>query len=276
MYSAKILKDSLAASGSRLTTMEITFPRIVLAELNTHRICSRNSASSRAIPSEKIIKRVMQDPFLPVYWGKNKKGMSAESELSISEQFEANLIWIEARNNAVDSVRKLLKLGVHKQIANRLLEPFIWQTVIISATSWDNFFNLRCHPDAQPEIRKIALMMRELYYSCIPNSDLSKTFNWHLPLLDDEEFDELIKIYSLDNIIKISVGRCARVSYLTHDGIRDPQADIELTNKLLASGHMSPSEHIALGMSDMKVSGNFVGWQQFRKTLPNENIFVSN
>jgi len=276
MYSAKILKDSLSFCGSRLTTMEITFPRIVLAEANTHRNWSRNSASSRAIPSEKIIKRVLEDPFLPVYWGKNQKGMQAECELSVTEQSEANEVWVGARDNAVNSVKKLLNIGVHKQIANRLLEPFMWQTVICSATTWDNFFNLRCHPDAQPEIRHIAKMMRELYYSVTPNNDLSKTFNWHLPLVDDDEFNDLIKIFSLDGIKKICVGRCARVSYLTHDGIRDPQADIDLANKLLISGHMSPFEHAAKGLSSNLQYGNFSGWKQFRKYIPNEDIFQCN
>ncbi len=273
MYSAKILKDSLASCGSRLTTMEITFPRIVLAEFNTHRIKSKNSASSRAIPVEKIIKKVNENIFIPVYWGKNQKGMSAEYELSITEQNEANQIWIEAKDNAVNSVRKLLNIGVHKQIANRLLEPFMWQTVICSATSWENFFNLRCDKDAQPEIRKIAIMMCDLYNSTTPNSNLSETFNWHLPLIDTKEFIDLLKLYSLDDIKKICVGRCARVSYLTHDGIRDPQADIDLANRLLTSGHMSPFEHSAMGLDSNVQCGNFTGWKQYRKYLPNEDIF---
>ncbi len=274
MYSAKILKDSLASCGSRLTTMEICFPRIVLAEANTHRNWSRNSSSSRAIPSEKIIKKVIDNPFLPVYWGKNQKGMSADCELSITNQNEANKIWLSARDSMVEHVRRLLNLGVHKQIANRLLEPFMWQTVIVSATTWNNFFNLRCDPDAQPEIRKIAIMMRDLYDSSIPNSDLSLTFNWHFPLVEDGEFVELYKSFSFENIKKICVGRCARVSYLTHDGKRDPQADIDLANRLLESGHMSPFEHAAEGLSLNLQRGNFTGWMQYRKYIPNESIFT--
>jgi thymidylate synthase ThyX len=273
MYSAKILKDSLATCGSRLTTMEVTFPRIMLAEFNTHRVKSRNSASSRAIPVEKMIKRVTDDCFIPIYWGKNEKGMQANSELSISEQIEANEIWIEARDNAINSVRKLLNIGVHKQIANRLLEPFMWQTVICSATSWDNFFNLRCDKDAQPEIRKIATMMQDIYNSNTPNSNLLKTLNWHLPLIEDDEFVELIKLFTIENIKKICVGRCARVSYLTHDGKRDPLADIELADRLLLSGHMSPFEHAAIGLDSNIQCGNFTGWKQYRKFIPNESIF---
>jgi thymidylate synthase ThyX len=276
MYSAKILKDSMSKSGSRLTTMEVSFPRMVLAEFNTHRIKSRNSASSRAIPVEKMIKRVTDDCFIPIYWGKNEKGMQANSELSISEQIEANKIWLEARDNAINSVKQLLNIDVHKQIANRLLEPFMWQTVICSATSWDNFFNLRCDKDAQPEIKKIAIMMQELYNSNIPNSDLSKTLDWHLPLIEDDEFTELIKSFTIENIKKICVGRCARISYLTHDGIRDHQADIDLANKLLTSGHMSPFEHVAIGLDSNIQCGNFTGWKQYRKFITNESIFRGN
>ena len=276
MYSAKILKDSIAKCGVRLTTMEVTIPRIVLAEFNTHRVFTRNSASSRAIPVDKMIKRVTEDCFTPLYWGKNEKGMQATSELSITEQDEANEIWLEARDNAIVSVKKLLKIGVHKQIANRLLEPFMWQTIIVSGTYWDNFFNLRMHPDAQPEIRKPAMMMYDLYNSSIPNADLSKTFNWHLPLVEDDEIGDLLKSFTIDEIKKICVGRCARISYLTHDGKRDPLADIQLAERLLFSGHMSPFEHAAISLTSNIQCGNFNGWKQYRKFLPNENVFRSN
>lgn len=276
MFSAKILKDSMAKCGSRLTTMEVTIPRIVLAEFNTHRVFTRNSASSRAIPVEKMIKRVTEDCFTPLYWGKNEKGMQANYELSIIEQEEANEIWLEARDNAIVSIKKLLKIGVHKQIANRLLEPFMWQTIIVSGTYWDNFFNLRRHADAQPEIRKPAMMMYELYNSSIPNTDLSKTFNWHLPLVEDDEVGDLLKSFTINEIKKICVGRCARISYLTHDGKRDPLADIELADRLLTSGHMSPFEHAAIGLTSNIQCGNFSGWKQYRKFLPNENVFRIN
>lgn len=270
MFSAKILKDSISDYGVRLTTMEVTFPRIVLAEFNTHRVLSRNSASSRAIPVEKIIKRVNEDCFITNFWGKNQKGMQADAELSISEQEEACVIWARARDNAVISAKELIGVGVHKQIANRLLEPFMWQTVIVSATEWDNFFNLRRHKDAQPEIRHIALMMKELYIDSEPL--ILKENDWHLPLIDND-LDELKELFTQDEIIKICVGRCARVSYLTHDGIRDPKADIELADRLLVSGHMSPFEHAAKPMPSNKFCGNFRGWIQYRKTIINEAIF---
>lgn len=283
-YEAKILLDSISPDEVRLTTFQVTFPRIVLAEFNTHRTFSRNSASSRAIPVQKMIARVLDDPFLPVYWGKNQKGMQAEQELSVTEIERASTIWLSARDSMVNHVNQLLEVGVHKQIANRLLEPFMYHTVIVTATEWDNFFHLRAHKDAQPEIQKIARMMKELYENNTPKQLGFK--KWHLPLLQENEFvmdrdspewDEPVGaecvIFDTETAKKVSAGRCARVSYLTHDGIRDPQADIELCEKLAAAGHMSPLEHVARpavrGFSD-DFFGNFHGWVQMRKQIANE------
>jgi hypothetical protein len=268
-YSAKVLKDSVAPSGVRLTTLEVSFPRIVLAEFNTHRMFSRNSASSRAIPVEKMLERVRTDPFVPVYWGKNQKGMQANQELQLHEQEEALARWMLARDRAIEGAVSLLEAGIHKQITNRLLEPFLWHTVIVSATDWTNFFNLRCHPDAQPEIRIIAEMMRDTLATSTPEQKY--VGEWHLPLIGDDEGD--IWSCSIETVKKISVGRCARVSYLTHDGKREPQADIDLAEKLQQSGHMSPCEHAAEAISEDVYYGNFRGWKQYRKHLPNEAVF---
>ncbi len=289
-YSAKILADSLTRSGHevhRLTTMSVTFPRIVLAEFNTHRMLSRNSASSRAIPIPKRIAAVWADPFLPEAFGSNKAGMQAGTALTGLGNWAAKKVWMISCYLAIIAAWLMSKLKVHKQLANRLLEPFLWHTVIVTATEWDNFFALRCHPDAQPEIRRIAEMMKVEYELSTPRGNNV----WHLPLIDD--FDDLVdawhvgKLGDLDlwqTLCLISIGRCARVSYLTHDGRRDPLADIELSNRLQSSGHMSPFEHVARPMTDDDVihlglpnirpfSGNFCGWVQYRKTLVNEDNF---
>lgn len=270
-YSAKILADSRNPVGCRLTTFEITFPRIVLAEFNTHRMISRNSASSRAIPVEKQIAKIESDPFLPIYWGKNQKGMQASAELSASEIEEARSTWLIAKDDAVRAAKALLDRGVHKQITNRLLEPFMWHTVIASATEWQNFFNLRCHKDAQPEIRVIAEMMKSLYSTSTPR-DLRHGV-WHLPLVPDES--EVMDLEAKDRLDarKVSAGRCARVSYLTHDGVRDPIADVELCDRLATSGHMSPLEHPAQSLDSHERHGNFSGFMQFRKHFAGEAIF---
>lgn len=274
-YDVKVIADSITY-GNRLTTLEVTLPRIVLAEFNTHRMFSRNSASSRAIPVEKMLKRVEDDPFIPIYWGKNQKGMQADEELSLISQRDAELEWLLARDHAVTRAKQLLALGIHKQITNRLLEPWLWQTIIVSATEVDNFLALRTHKDAQPEIQRAAVLMDAAYKGSEPK--ILKVGEWHLPLLPD--ISQLLEEgYTTNELCLISVGRCARVSYLTHNGTREPKLDIELALKLQAAGHMSPFEHVAQAMSTRHFesnpwSGNFFGWIQFRKTLHNEDNFM--
>lgn len=230
------------------------------------RIFSRNSASSRAIPVEKQIVRLMDDPFFPVYWGKNQKGMQADVELDEAEQKLCRDNWIIARDNAIRSAKTLLEIGVHKQITNRLLEPFMWHTVVCTATEWSNFFNLRDHHMAQPEIQRIANMMRLTYEAGNPQP--LKAGEWHLPFIQPWEFDEL----ETDQLVKLSCARCARVSYLTHDGKRDIDADLTLYNRLLDAGHMSPFEHAARPavLGDGSRIRNFQGWVQHRAEILGE------
>lgn len=309
-FAAKILADSMSPDGVRLTTFEITFPRIILAEFNTHRVFSRNSASSRAIPVEKMIKQVQENPYVPSSWGKNQKGMQAGEELSEDSALVATSDWLGARDAAVAKAKSLLITGVHKQLTNRLLEPFMWHTVIVTATEWSNFFHQRNNVMAHPDIQRIAAMMQELYETEEPKP--LQYGRWHLPLVDWvadmcalRDLDLICADhdgYQIDEMLaKISVGRCARVSYLTHDGKRDLEADIRLHDELLQNGHMSPFEHVArpatvdddatcvthltkveLDISDhlsgtLSVApkkqwhGNLCGWVQYRKMIPNES-----
>lgn len=300
-FDAKVLADSRSPVGYRLTTLEATFPRFVLAEFNTHRVFSRNSASSRAIPIAKQLRRVIEDPYVPIEFGSNQPGMQAGPALTAERREAAEREWLRARDDAVRRVLGLVArpgalaadgdllealhevetairdkaqpvdwLNVHKQVANRLLEPFMWHTVIVTATEWDNFWNLRCHPDAQPEIRLTAERMRAAREASEPRElDWDE---WHLPLVRPEDREEGS---SIDDLVKISAGRCARVSYLTHAGKRDLAADVELHDRLLASGHMSPLEHPARPLSPVELkesewSGNFRGWRPYRKDIPGE------
>lgn len=294
-YNGRILLDSISPAGHRLTTFEVTFPRIVLAEFNTHRMLSRNSASSRAIPVEKQIKRLNEDPFFPIYWGKNQKGMQANEELSGEQQERAVGFWSYARALAIYAATGLLELGVHKQITNRLLEPFMWHTVVVSSTEWDNAFALRRHKDAQPEIRKAFDLLWDLREASTPKYlDYGE---WHLPLTPDVG-ELLASGLTSKDVQKVSIGRVARVSYLTHDGKRDPSADIGLYESLKNNGHMSPLEHVARPMTERERSyfcratpiwneaqqdwmfgpptfflGNFNGWVQHRKLIRHEDDF---
>lgn len=294
-YEAKILLDSISPTGHRLTTFQITFPRIILAEFNTHRMLSRNAASSRAIPLSKMIEQVETDPFIPVWWPKNQPGMQGQEELDTSAKKAAIGDWLGARDSAIVTAKALAH--VHKSIPNRLLEPWMWTTVICTATEWENFFYLRqdesilppfirsesdlFNPNfpAESHMQIIACMMRLYYRANTPI--LRQPGNWHLPLVDGYDDSELLRVPELQefDLAKISTGRCARVSYLTHEGKRDPVKDIELHDGLLANGHMSPFEHCARVPQDnqdiaLEWCGNFRGWIQYRKTLPNENQIV--
>lgn len=271
MIKAEIVADSVSHAGVRITTFILTYPRFIHAEFMTHRVLSRNASSSRAIPVAKFMAAIMNEPAMPSSFTKNCKGMQAKE--SIENQDEAVKIWLEARDAMVGFAQRLSDLGVHKQHANRLLEPFQHITVITTATDWSNFFALRCHPDAQPEFQELARKMFQIYKSNNPKEILPG--EWHLPLVDD-----LKGVWKVEDAIKVSVARCARVSYNTHDGSENTfQKDQELYNRLLGNSpiHASPAEHQAQATDDPEVqSGNFRGWIQYRKTLSNENILTFN
>ena len=220
--------------------------------------------NSRAIPINKLIQNVIDDDVYPLHWGKNQKGMQAFKEIAESDIEQAKRLWEVARNNAINSARQLSDLGVHKQVVNRILEPFSTITVIVSGTEWANFFKQRCHPDAQPEIRILANEMLVAYSNSKPKK--LSVGDWHIPLLDDN--DNLIGV---SQKLKISAGRCARVSYLNHEGKRNIEDDIALHDKLLSSDpkHLSPFEHQALvqARSKSEYFGNFRGFKQHRKFL---------
>ena len=333
-YSCKILLDSISETGKRITTFELTYPRMIHSEFMTHRMFSRNAASSRAIPAKKMRQMVNEDCYTPDKFPKNVAGMQPAEwyEQDSEEYFEAKKEWKIAADNALIAHENLERLGIHKQIANRLIEPFLWYTCIVTATEFSNFFKLRCDENAQYEIRRIADLMYEAYHN---NECYNNRFNqcdkvhtcqqnlkigeWHCPLVYEED-DECIlrylttrhypykestikkqelEVYALSNHFieikkQISVARCARVSYLTHDGKRDIEKDLELFERLKTSGHFSPFEHVATPSFDKQRwnqfqslkanqeefekikpinlrNGNFIGWRQMRQDLPNEN-----
>ena len=221
---------------------------------------SRNSASSRAVPTAKLIERALTAPAMPAEWGRNKPGMSASDVLSEEEAREAQRLWLEARDAAVAQARKLQDLNVHKQVLNRILEPYLWHTVIVTATEWGNFFELRCSLNAQPEIRAAALLMREALAKSQPT--LVREDEWHLPLIQDDE-----RTLDIEQQKKISAARCARVSYLTHEGKRDIEKDLELCERLESDRHLSPFEHVATPVGDTVFHANFRGWVQMRAAI---------
>lgn len=276
MINAKVIADSIS-NGVRITSLQLHLPKFILAQLGTHRCFSRNSASSRAIPTDKIIKMVDEDYFKPIKWGKNKAGMSADTVLNQYEEMLANNIWRNAVENAIKSVRELQKLNVHKQTINRLLEPFMWVDTICTATEWDNFFNLRISEHAQPEMRALAEAMKEAMDNSKPVE-----CDYHLPYIRQDEID--IEDPKFEDFL-ISSARCARVSYLKHDQTKPSRVeDLALAKKLYEAHHWSCFEAAAVSLSrgidgcgvkgfskkDVKnynLIRNFKGWVQLRAML---------
>lgn len=258
--SANVVADS-EWEGSRITTLVLKYPRFIHSELMTHRAFSRNAASSRAIPSHKIIEQVKYDPAMPIHWGKLQKGMQAEEQVDDKTKEIAILLWRLQAEQACVTVQQLLDRGIHKQIANRLLEPWMWMTSIVTATDFNNFFNLRVHKDAQPEFQVLAYRALEARESSQP-----KQTSKHRPFGDKYLEEGLTD----EQIIKICVARCARVSYLNFEGDMAYEKDYALHDGLVANGHMSPLEHVADRHLDV-YHGNFYGWKQYRKSIPYEN-----
>ena len=276
VISAKVILDSLHPNRiNRLTTMEVTFHRFVLAEFNTHRVFSRNSASSRAIPAQKQIDRVMSNPALPVSWPHEQRGMQGGDELDATEKNAAINSWLGARDKAVHYAQELIRAGVHKSVTSRLLEPFMWHTVIVSSTEWDNFFDLRCNSLAQPEIRAVAELMRQALNESTPT--VLSYGDWHMPYVTGYDLDEIMSSYDNEpdwqtlNVAKMcSAARCARVSYLTHEGTKDIRKDMSLAARLMNPGegpmHASAFEHVARP-TRVPVGGNFTNFRQWRHDL---------
>jgi thymidylate synthase ThyX len=283
MITAEIVADSLNPVGSRLTTFVVCLPRIVLAELNTHRAFSRNSASSRAIPFEKMLERVKNDPFIPIKFQKDHKGMQGIEYFEGEEHEQCIKDWLAARDLAVKAATSF-KLNITKQLRNRLLEPFLWHTVILTSSDFENFFALRAHKDAEIHIQALAYKMLEVYNNSTPKQ-LQKD-EWHIPFGDKIELHRLsLELGETLNYqpsqkelefgsMKIAVARCARISYNTFEGKDDYSADIKLCEKLFGGSpkHLSPTEHVAQAQDNNDPIGNFRGFKQYRYMFNDQNL----
>ena len=269
-YSAKIITDSISPEDIRITTLQLTYPRYIHAEFMTHRVFSRNASSSRAIPTSKLVENSLRDMVYPITWGQNQAGMQAKmEELSPTDQLLAEDIWHRMAIFCAQGVKELSDLGLHKQWANRPLEWFGNITVVVTATEWENWYNLRNHEMAQPEIMHLAEHMLFAVDRSIP--DYVEYGQWHLPYITEAEklaYDDTI-------LLKISTARCARVSYLTQEGNTPSiEKDLELYDRLVGSQpiHASPCEHQATpnrlhSSQNVLFSGNFQGWMQHRKLI---------
>lgn len=298
--SARIVADSTYEGGKRLTTFVLRYPRFVHAEFMTHRVFSRNAASSRAIPTKKFRANVRQDPACPVFWGKNQSGMQAAAELTGFRLKLAKLVWFKAMYVALFFNWVFEKIGLHKQIANRILEPWMHIEVVCTGTDFDNFYALRDHPMAQPEIQELARKMLEAHNASVPR--VLKPGQWHLPFMNQDESLDGLTNKDFMYLAQLSSARCARVSYLNHNGTHSTrEEDLQLFERLMGGSpkHASPSEHQARvpvltvdfdeespDTDDYEWDGpfrvemkperrsNFDGWVQHRKLIEGETIHV--
>lgn len=295
MITAKVVADSASEAGHRLTTLEVEFPRYILSEYNTHRLFSRNAASTRAIPLLKQIEQIAKTPALPIFYGKNKPGMKATEELDSDDKKKAEAIILDMMDYCIGKVGELESLGLHKQHAGRYLEPWAWVKGVVSSTEWDNFFWLRKHPDAQPEIAELARVMWEAREQSEPM--LLKAGEWHVPYVEyNSDFGYYLMVngghmeLTLVDALKVSASCCAQVSYRLADNSLEKAKKIY--DMLVESKpvHASPFEHQAQPMStpydnpgegtcmqygvthrDMQGdywSANFKGWVQHRQLIP--------
>lgn len=295
---ATIIADSINKKGNRITTFELDYHRFFHSELMTHRILSKNSSSSRAIPVERAIELIQANPAIPIHFGRNNPGMQSKQELEGVEREAAESVWKSAMDSALSYMRVLGdKDGIngHKQWVSRIGEPFSMIKVVLTGTEFTNLFNLRAHTDAQPEFEELAYSMQNAMNQSEPIQ--LKIGQWHLPyidLIDDKYFCNGIE-YSLDDAKLISISCCAQASYRRLDEsiqkAKDLVQRLRLDSKSKQS-HFSPSEHQAVAMDDDNIpfnpntwqpgithvdrmgslwSGNFKGWIQNRQLIMQQN-----
>lgn len=282
--SAKTILRSrnVSAPDKVLSTLLLRYPRFVHAEFMTHRCMSRNAASSRAIPVKKMIDDILADTAMPIHWGAAQKGMQADNECDEviyvgGYPASRQAAWLCARDNAIDAARAFDLAGYHKQVINRLLEPFMHITVLVSSTEWDNFLELRDHKDAEPHIQMLAREIRKCLDGKSTVRDLSPG-EWHLPFISEEE--TCSAALNSSDLRKLSVARCASTSYKTTDGFDMTFERAEaIYDKLHTKPfHASPFEHVAQAderrdtwrgrtWDHPSEHGNFVGFRQLRRQL---------
>lgn len=298
---AKIIADSISPLGYRVTTMEVRMHRFVLAEFNTHRVFSRNSASSRAIPVEKQLARLLEEPAFPLKWNCEQPGMQGGSDLEGIDLELATELFEDVYRYTTDRIQEYLDTvallwptltakerkahTLHKGLINRLMEPFMWHTVVVTSTEWEGFWHQRASsrsPLAQPEIAAAADLMLAAYEASVPKQ--LAFGEWHLPYVTDEDWvwaeayvadhdpsDELWQASAVLLLRQVSSACCARTSYLTQDGVRDREEDLRLHSRLVSARplHASPMEHPATPASQSDIDkgivlGNLRGFNQYR------------
>lgn len=309
----EVILASQGPDQKPIYTVRLRYPRIIHGEIMTHRVFNRNARSSRAVPVKTMLNEVRNTPFVPWHWGKNRKGMQAGSDHDELIQMDVGGVkydyvtreeaWLEAAACAAEIAEAYMEAGYHKQIPNRLLEPFSWIDTLITATEWDNFLWLREHEDAEPHLRDLA----RLVHKAIDAAEIKKLEpgEWHMPYITEADIQKAdftdIPDSGYEWLCKISAARCARISYKPFDGDASYERELERYDSLVTADrvHASPLEHQATPDTTVVASidlfedendsltpnetldaqrvfkqkqlhGNLVGYIQFRKTIPNE------
>lgn len=304
MQTVEIVADSIGPFGNRITTVKATFWRALLAEVNTHRMLTRNSASSRAIRFKKMVESVMNNSFIPLKWQKDHSGMQGTEYFDGPDVTELGLHWLAGRDQAVAAAQRLNELGLTKQLCNRLLEPFMYHTALITGTEFENFVALRAHADAEIHFQDLAYKFLDAMNASTPKQ--LQPGEWHIPFGDSFDNATLLSVIPQDKkyrpegmlssvvddetldmtMVKLATVRCARISYVVPGSEQkiNYAADLELHDRLAAAGHMSAFEHCARAMTTNEYHGplhwawgepgwckNFRGFIQYRAMFPNEN-----
>ena len=255
--SVQIVEDSITQHGHRMTTMVWEYPRMIHAEVLRHRTLNHSVSSSRAIPIDKVVDQVINNPAKPLMWGKIKKGMVADGSITAEEQLQADDVWASGAQKAVETAKDLQVLGIHKQTANRVLEP--WQNIreVVTGTDFENFFKLRISEFAQPEFHELALLVYKARQASVPRP-LGED-DWHMPYVDwiprkhkwaivnDQGLTELL---DFEDAVNVSMSCCAQASYRTLNN--SVSTAKRITSNLLFSDpcHASPAEHIGRPFSE--------------------------
>ena len=292
----RVIRDSVAAgSGLRLTTIHVRVPRIIWPEIMTHRTFGRNARSSRAVPAKTMLAEIRNDPFVPWRWTRNQKGMQGERGHdapvllpfdSLAGSVSPEQAWLVARDNAVEMAQAFADAEYHKQVFNRLVEPFMWIDGLITSCQWNNFLWLRDHGDAEPHFIDMAGLVRDALAVSAP-SRLADG-EWHLPYVTPADHQHAQTVFP-DNrelaeelLRKVSAARCARISYAPFDGNASYEAEVGRYDLLVKSErvHASPLEHQAKGdkktldgrWARPELHGNLPGFIQARKLVPNNFV----
>lgn len=316
MFVEVVLASRHPVTRRAVYTLHLRYPRIIHSEVMTHRVFNRNARSSRAVPVKTMLNEIRSNPFVPWHWTKNQSGMqgvvgwdakvllkgAAAQFVDADTPVAREAAWLHGRDMMADLAESFKDAEYHKQVANRLVEPFMWMDLLVTATDWKNFLHLRDHADAEPHIRDLAVLVGKALSEA--RVQLLEIGDWHLPYIDWADWEEAKSRFGstneqLDFLKKISAARCARISYTPFDGDPSYERELERFDQLVGNDavHASPLEHQCSpdqivtiessywnsddflmkdtsteGGLNQDLHGSLRDWIQFRKTVPNEAI----